>query len=281
MKRFAILTFGLAVLAAATACGQAGGNAGRGRRGAQGDRHEIDRVFRDRANGSSSDRRRMPRCPGRSSTSPLHRRPSTTNAGRARADDAQTDGRSGTRPPRARRTEARPVLSGTAAWNMAAPAGAPAGAGPAARGAAGRSRRAHDGDLVDAPWVSSAPRRPTTRRPGRRRRIRGDVHGRKNKYVGTINAQNQVDARADLDRQPGARRHARRHDVLRLPRFRRRQFPGHIMRTQGGHPVLDLTVSSVKANPAVDATVPENVKAAAVPRRSSSQPRNSPTASST
>ena len=27
-------------------------------------------------------------------------------------------------------------------------------------------------------------------------------------------------------------------------------FPAHIVRTQGGHPVLDLTVSSVKANPA-------------------------------
>ena len=42
-------------------------------------------------------------------------------------------------------------------------------------------------------------------------------------------------------------------------------FPGHIVRVQGGHPVLDLTVSAVKANPAVDVTVPESVKTATVP----------------
>ncbi len=43
------------------------------------------------------------------------------------------------------------------------------------------------------------------------------------------------------------------------------RFPAHITRTQGGHPVLDLTVSAVKANAAVDATVPENVKGATAP----------------
>ena len=43
------------------------------------------------------------------------------------------------------------------------------------------------------------------------------------------------------------------------------RFPAHITRTQGGHPVLDLTVTAVKANPAVDATVPDNVKNAAAP----------------
>ena len=37
-------------------------------------------------------------------------------------------------------------------------------------------------------------------------------------------------------------------------------FPGHIVRTQGGHPVLDITVSEVKLNPAVDLPVPDQVK---------------------
>ena len=32
------------------------------------------------------------------------------------------------------------------------------------------------------------------------------------------------------------------------------------MRTQGGHPVLDITVSEVKLNPAVDLPVPDQVK---------------------
>jgi hypothetical protein len=33
-------------------------------------------------------------------------------------------------------------------------------------------------------------------------------------------------------------------------------FPGHIVRNQGGFPVLDNNVSSVKLNPEVDITVP-------------------------
>jgi hypothetical protein len=37
-------------------------------------------------------------------------------------------------------------------------------------------------------------------------------------------------------------------------------FPGHIVRTQGGHPVLDITISEVKLNPAVDLPVPDQVK---------------------
>jgi hypothetical protein len=37
-------------------------------------------------------------------------------------------------------------------------------------------------------------------------------------------------------------------------------FPGRIVRTQGGYPVLDLTVSSVTARAPVDIAVPEPVR---------------------
>jgi glyoxylase-like metal-dependent hydrolase (beta-lactamase superfamily II) len=37
-------------------------------------------------------------------------------------------------------------------------------------------------------------------------------------------------------------------------------FPAHIVRTQGGYPVLDITVSQAKANPAADITVPTEVR---------------------
>lgn len=37
------------------------------------------------------------------------------------------------------------------------------------------------------------------------------------------------------------------------------QFPGHIVRDQGGYPVLDINVSAVKANPAVDIAPPSQV----------------------
>ncbi len=39
-------------------------------------------------------------------------------------------------------------------------------------------------------------------------------------------------------------------------------FPSHIVQSQDGFPALDLTVSSVKANPAVDIAVPDNVRTA-------------------
>jgi glyoxylase-like metal-dependent hydrolase (beta-lactamase superfamily II) len=37
-------------------------------------------------------------------------------------------------------------------------------------------------------------------------------------------------------------------------------FPSHLVQTQDGYPSLDLTISSVTANPAVDIAVPENVR---------------------
>lgn len=37
------------------------------------------------------------------------------------------------------------------------------------------------------------------------------------------------------------------------------QFPSHIVRTEGGFPILDLNVSSVKLNPAIDIAIPREV----------------------
>jgi glyoxylase-like metal-dependent hydrolase (beta-lactamase superfamily II) len=48
-------------------------------------------------------------------------------------------------------------------------------------------------------------------------------------------------------------------------RFGPVQFPTRIVQTQDGFPSLDLTVSSVTANPRVDITVPDSVRAASVP----------------
>jgi len=42
------------------------------------------------------------------------------------------------------------------------------------------------------------------------------------------------------------------------------RFPGHIVRTQGGKPRLNITISSVKANPEVIIPVPEGMRAAMV-----------------
>src|SRR5207247_580308 len=41
------------------------------------------------------------------------------------------------------------------------------------------------------------------------------------------------------------------------------KFPAHIVQTEGGSPILDLTVAQVKPNQAVAVTEPANVRAAA------------------
>ena len=84
--------------------------------------------------------------------------------------------------------------------------------------------------------------------------------GGRYRYAGTINAQNQVErVRTWID-----------NNVLGdtvvetvfsdYRDFGGRTFPGRIQRSQGGHPVLDLEVSAVTANPTVDIAVPEAVR---------------------
>ena len=82
----------------------------------------------------------------------------------------------------------------------------------------------------------------------------------KHKYVGRINAQNQVErVQTTIDNTvlgdtPVEITYADYRD------FNGVMFPGKIVRKQGGHPVLDITVSTVAANPAVDLAVPDPVR---------------------
>ncbi|MGZ5049535.1 MAG: MBL fold metallo-hydrolase [Methylobacter sp.] len=79
----------------------------------------------------------------------------------------------------------------------------------------------------------------------------------KYRYVGTLNANNQVEKVQTWIDNPVL------GDTLVETRysdykdFGGIQFPAHIERSQGGYPVLDINVTSVKANPAVDIAVPE------------------------
>ena len=71
----------------------------------------------------------------------------------------------------------------------------------------------------------------------------------KNKYIGRINAQNQVErVQTSIDNTvlgdtPVEITYSDYRD------FDGVMFPARIVRTQGGHPVLDITVSKVAANP--------------------------------
>ncbi len=80
------------------------------------------------------------------------------------------------------------------------------------------------------------------------------------RYEGTINAQNQVErVRTWIDNSILG-------DTLvetvfsEYRDFGGVQFPARIARSQGGHPVLDLSVANVTANPAVDIAVPDSVR---------------------
>ena len=117
--------------------------------------------------------------------------------------------------------EQRPdqYVSGTLAWNWPLPRAAP----PARAAAAGGRRRADDGDLDDAARVPQGGGGQQRDVAAGRRRIRGVVHRRRETQVRRHDQRAEPGgARADLDRQPRARRHARRVHLLRLPRLRRR-----------------------------------------------------------
>ncbi len=153
------------------------------------------------------------------------------------------------------------LVSGTSAWNLATPAGAPAGTAPTANAApAAVEERAMEIWSTPQGFVKAAlANNATTTTQGTGSEVSFTAGG-KYKYTGTINAQNQVE-RVQTAIDNAVLGDTTVETVFSDYRdFGGVMFPGRISRTQGGHPVLDLTVSGVKANPAVDIAVPENVR---------------------
>lgn len=156
-------------------------------------------------------------------------------------------------------------INGTSAWNMAAPAGAPAGTAPApATQPAAVEERAMEIWSTPHGFIRAALANNATSTAANGGSEVTFTAG-KNKYVGTINAQNQVARVQTWIDNPVLGDTAVETTFSEYRDFGGVTFPGHIVRTQGGYPVLDLTVSTVKANPAVDVPVPEGVKVATAP----------------
>ena len=156
-------------------------------------------------------------------------------------------------------------VSGTSAWNMAAPAGAPAGTAPApAAQPAAVEERVMEIWSTPQGFVRAATANNATSTAANGGSEVTFTAG-KNKYVGTINDKNEVTRVQTWIDNPVLGDTPVETTFSDYRDFGGVMFPGHIVRIQGGHPVLDLTVSAVKANPAVDVTVPESVKAATVP----------------
>ncbi len=89
--------------------------------------------------------------------------------------------------------------------------------------------------------------------------------GGKYKMVGTINAQGQVEKVQTWIDHPIVGDMLVETTYTGYKDFGGVTFPSRIVQTQDGFPTLDITVSSVTANPAFDAPVPDNVRNAPPP----------------
>ena len=165
------------------------------------------------------------------------------------------------------------VVSGNYAWNVAAPPpGAPAGGAQAGggRGPAGppppAPQPAAAAERMLALWttpqgfVKAAMANNATTRGARGGTEVSFTVGGKYKMTGIINPQNQVErVQTWIDQSIVG-------DMLvetvysGYRDFGGVLFPSRIVQSQDGYPSLDLTISAVTANPAVDIAVPENVR---------------------
>lgn len=150
------------------------------------------------------------------------------------------------------------VVSGSHAWNLVPAPGAPPASQPQP---AAVEERIMEIWTTPHGFLKAAAANNATSQPAEGGSDVSFTIGGKYRYTGRINAQNQVErVRTSIDNPvlgdtPVDITYSDYRD------FQGVKFPGRIVRVQGGHPVLDLTVSSATANPAVDLPVPENVRA--------------------
>ena len=265
MKRFAVLTFGLAALVAAAACGQPAGTLA-----AAADALKASDTKSIEYSGTGkwfqfgqapSATQPWPQFDVTAFTASINYE---APAARVQMTRKQTVDPARVRPAP---VEQKPdqYISGTSAWNMATPAGAAAGSAPAAapQPAAVEERTMEIWSTPHGFLRAAAANNATSTAANGGSEV--TFTAGKNKYVGTINAQNDVTRVQTWIDNPVLGDTLVDTTFADYRDFGGVRFPAHITRAQGGHPVLDLTVSSVKANQAVDLPVPENVKAATAP----------------
>ena len=156
-------------------------------------------------------------------------------------------------------------ISGAAAWTMAAPAGAALGTAPAPQPQpAAVEERTMEIWSTPHGFLKAALANNATLQPAGAGSEVTFTAG-KNKYVGTINTQNQVEKIRTWIDNPVLGDTLVETTFSDYRDFEGVPFPAHIVRTQGGHPVLDLTTSSARPNAAVALQVPEIAQNATVP----------------
>jgi len=155
-------------------------------------------------------------------------------------------------------------VSGTTAWNMAAPAGAPPGTPPAAQlQPAAVEERVMEIWTTPHGFLKAAAANNATAQPNSGGGSDVSFTMGKTRYVGTINAQNVVERVQTWIDNPVLGDTPVEFTYSDYKDFGGVMFPSRIVRTQGGHPVLDITVSAVTANAAAALTPPTDATAPA------------------
>jgi glyoxylase-like metal-dependent hydrolase (beta-lactamase superfamily II) len=156
-------------------------------------------------------------------------------------------------------------VSGMTVWNLAAPAGAAPNTPPVAQPQpAAVEERVMEIWTTPHGFLKAAAANNATSTPKDGGSEVTFTAG-KNKYVGTINAQNDLTSVQTWIDNPVLGDTEVLFTYSDHKDFGGVRFPGHILRVQGDHPVLDITVSSVKTNSAADMPVPAEANAAAPP----------------
>ena len=153
------------------------------------------------------------------------------------------------------------IVSSTYAWNMAAPPGSASGTAPAPQPqpAAVEERTMEIWTTPHGFLKAAAANNATSQPASGGSEITFTMAGN-HKYVGRINAQNQVERVQTWIANPVLGDTLVEIAYSDYRDFNGVQFPARIVRTQGGYPVLEITVSAVTRNPAVDLPVPEQVR---------------------
>ncbi len=154
------------------------------------------------------------------------------------------------------------VVSGNYAWNVPVPpANAPAGAAPPAAAAP-------EAQLERMLAVWSTPQgfiKAAMMNKATTKNVRGSTEvsftvGGKYKMTGMISPLGQVEKVQTWIDHPLVGDMLVETTYSGYKDFGGVMFPAHIQQTQDGYPSLNLTISMVTANPAVDISVPENVR---------------------
>lgn len=156
-------------------------------------------------------------------------------------------------------------VSGSYAWNLAPPTTAPQGAPvPTAQPTAVEERQAEIWATPQGFLKAALANQAQTEAKSDGTEVSFTVAG-KYRYVGTLNANHQVGKIQTWIDNPVLGDTLIETTFSDYKDFGGVSFPGHIERSQGGYPVLDLRVSDVKLNPAVNIAVPNDVASFKLP----------------